>query len=284
MPQNSQEDWSLVIIPKNNLLELNLKELIQYRDLLLMFVRRDIVVVYKQTILGPIWFFVQPFMTMLIYIFVFGNIAKIPTEGIAPSLFYLSGIVMWNYFADCFNQTSNTFVQNAHIFGKVYFPRLIVPLSKIISALIKFFIQFLLFLAVYCYFSVKNNEINIQYTILFFPLLLILMAMLGLGMGLIFTALTTKYRDLQFLLQFGVQLLMYATPVIYSMNIIPENYKIWIYLNPLSHIIEIFRHGFIGISAFSIQGLIYCSLVSFSILILGILIFNKNEKSFMDTV
>ncbi len=281
MPKNS---WDLEIKPKKGWLDLNFKELIQYKDLLFLFVKRDVVVVYKQTILGPLWFFIQPILTTLIFTFVFGNIAKIPTDGIPPVLFYLSGIVLWNYFAECFNQTSDTFIQNASIFGKVYFPRLILPLSKVISGLIKFFIQFLLLIAVYLYYLNQGCLIQMQASILLFPILIILMAGIGLGLGLIFTALTTKYRDLRFLIQFGVQLLMYATPVIYSLQSLPEKYRSWIALNPLSHLIEIFRNGLLGTGCLDLSGLLYTTLFTSIILLAGMIIFNRNEKSFMDTV
>jgi len=281
MPKNS---WDLEIKPKKGWLDLNFKELIQYKDLLFLFVKRDVVVVYKQTILGPLWFFIQPILTTLIFTFVFGNIAKIPTDGIPPILFYLSGIVLWNYFAECFNQTSDTFIQNASIFGKVYFPRLILPLSKVISGLIKFFIQFLLLIAVYLFYLNQGCLIQMQASILLFPVLIILMAGIGLGLGLIFTALTTKYRDLRFLIQFGVQLLMYATPVIYSLQSLPEKYRSWIALNPLSHLIEIFRNGLLGTGRLDLSGLLYTTLFTSIILLAGMIIFNRNEKSFMDTV
>lgn len=281
MPKNS---WDLEIKPKKGWLDLNFKELIQYKDLLFLFVKRDVVVVYKQTILGPLWFFIQPILTTLIFTFVFGNIAKIPTDGIPPVLFYLSGIVLWNYFAECFNQTSDTFIQNASIFGKVYFPRLILPLSKVISGLIKFFIQFLLLIAVYLFYLNQGCLIQMQASILLFPVLIILMAGIGLGLGLIFTALTTKYRDLRFLIQFGVQLLMYATPVIYSLQSLPEKYRSWIALNPLSHLIEIFRNGLLGTGRLDLSGLLYTTLFTSIILLAGMIIFNRNEKSFMDTV
>ncbi len=281
MPKNS---WDLEIKPKKGWLDLNFKELIQYKDLLFLFVKRDVVVVYKQTILGPLWFFIQPILTTLIFTFVFGNIAKIPTDGIPPVLFYLSGIVLWNYFAECFNQTSDTFIQNASIFGKVYFPRLILPLSKVISGLIKFFIQFLLLIAVYLFYLNQGSLIQMQASILLFPVLIILMAGIGLGLGLIFTALTTKYRDLRFLIQFGVQLLMYATPVIYSLQSLPEKYRSWIALNPLSHLIEIFRNGLLGTGRLDLYGLLYTTIFTSIILLAGMIIFNRNEKSFMDTV
>jgi lipopolysaccharide transport system permease protein len=250
-----------------------------------MFVRRDIVTVYKQTILGPIWYFLQPLLTMLVYVVVFANIAGISTDGIPQALFYLSGIIIWNYFSECFMQTSDTFSQNQDMFGKVYFPRLILPLSKVVSGLIKFFIQFLLFVGFYIYFLIMGTEIAPNVTFLItLPLLLFQMAALGLGLGLIFTSLTTKYRDLKFLVQFGVQLLMYATPIIYPISTIPDKFKIYILLNPLSQIVETFKLAFLGKGEFLVGSMIYSLCFTLVILLIGILIFNKTERSFMDTV
>nr|WP_264793592.1 ABC transporter permease [Aureispira anguillae] len=249
-----------------------------------MFVKRDVVTVYKQTVLGPIWFFIQPIMTMFVYVVVFGRIAGIATDGIPQPLFYLSGIIIWNYFHECFMQTSNTFAQNQDMFGKVYFPRLIMPLSKVVSGLIKFFIQFTLFIAVYGYFIYKDVGIEISSSILMAPFLLILMAGLGLGFGLVFTSMTTKYRDLKFLVQFGVQLLLYATPIIYPMSLIEGKLKDVMSLNPLAHIVEAFKYGFLGQGEISTYGLVYSTIFTIVIVFAGILIFNKTERSFVDTI
>lgn len=278
------EDWNIIIQPKRHLFSINLKQLFVYRDLLRMFVKRDIVVVYKQTVLGPIWFIVQPILTMVMFVFIFGNVANIPTDGVPKPLFYLAGIVMWGYFAECFNQTSDTFSQNANIFGKVFFPRLIIPLSKVTSAIIKFLIQFCLFLALYIFFFFKGENIKPQIYILLLPFLLLLMAGIGLGFGLVFSSLTTKYKDLKFLIQFAVQLLMYATPIIYSLNYLPEKYRFWIELNPITHVIEAFKFSFLGAGTLSLSGLLYSTFFAVVILFCGILIFNKTEKNFMDTV
>ncbi|WP_052597836.1 ABC transporter permease [Aureispira sp. CCB-QB1] len=279
-----KEEWDLIIKPQQKLLSLNLKEIWQYRDLLTMFVKRDVVTVYKQTILGPIWFFVQPIMTMLVYIVVFGGIAGISTDGIPKPLFYLSGIIIWNYFSECFIQTSSTFSVNQNMFGKVYFPRLVMPLSKVVSGLIKFFVQFTLFFIVYVYFIIKGVTVSVSLSILLVPFLMMLMACLGLGLGLIFTSLTTKYRDLQFLIQFGVQLLLYATPIIYPMSLIKGNLTMLISLNPLAHIVEAFKYSFLGEGSLSFYGLGYSTLFTIIVLIVGILIFNKTERNFVDTV
>lgn len=284
MDKRKDSKWDLVIESDRALLDVRLNQLFRYKDLLLLFIKRDIAVVYKQTILGPIWFFIQPILTTVIYVFVFGNVANLSTDGIPKPLFYLSGIIIWNYFADCFLQTSDTFVQNAAVFGKVYFPRLISPLSVIISNLLKFLIQFLLFLILYIYFLTNNNPITPQVQIVFLPFYLLMMSMLGLGFGLIFSSLTTKYKDLKFLIQFGVQLLMYATPVIYPLSTIPDKYQFYFKLNPITHIIEAFKYSFIGVGHFSYMGLLYSFFIITVILFLGILIFNKTEKNFMDTV
>lgn len=276
--------WDLIIEPKSSLFELKLKPLIRYIDLLILYIKRDITVVYKQTILGPIWFFVQPIMTTVIYVFIFGNIAKISTDGIPQPLFYMSGIVIWNYFSECFMKTSDTFTQNAGIFGKVYFPRLITPLSVVASNAIKFLIQFILFILLYLFFILKGSHFNFNITVILFPFYIILMALLGLGFGLIFSSLTTKYKDLKFLIQFGVQLLMYATPVIYPLSTISAKYKIYFQLNPITHIIEAFKYSFFEIGEFNLVWLGYSSFFTFIILIFGIIIFNKTEKDFMDTV
>jgi lipopolysaccharide transport system permease protein len=280
-----KDTWTEIISPKRSLLDINLKELWRYRDLIMLFVRRDFVSQYKQTILGPIWLFIQPLFTTLTFFFVFNQIAKIPTDNIDPILFYLSGITLWNYFSDCFNKTSNTFVANAGIFGKVYFPRLATPISIVFSNLIKLGIQVLLFLAIMGYQIIfKGAEVNINLHILILPFLIILMAVMGLGLGIIFSALTTKYRDLSFLLAFGIQLLMYATPIIYPLSYTGGKLHTIISMNPLTPIMESFRFAFFSIGSFDWSGLAYTSIFSFGVLFIGIIIFNQVEKSFMDTV
>jgi len=278
------EQWDLVIRPRRSIFQIDIKAIWEYRDLLAMFVKRDIVVVYKQTILGPLWFFIQPIMTTLIYIIVFGRIARISTDGVPMILFYLSGIIMWNYFSECFNITAKTFTENAGIFGKVYFPRLIMPLSKVISGLIKFGIQFGLFLLVYFYFLFHTESIHPNISLLLVPYLIVIMALLGLGFGIIFTSLTTKYRDLNFLISFGVQLLMYATPIIYPVSAIPEKYKLYILANPMSPIIETFKHAFLGTGFFSVGGLLYATVFTVVVFLVGVIIFNRTEQNFIDTV
>jgi len=278
------EDWDLIIEAERGILDVPVRDIWHYRDLLTLLVRRDVVAFYKQTILGPLWFFIQPVFTTLVFVFVFGNLANLSTDGLPQFLFYLSGITAWNYFADCLVKTSTVFRDNAQIFGKVYFPRMIVPLSIVAGNLVRFGVQFLLFMGVWLYFYVQGAAIHFSYAILFFPLLIVLMALLGLGIGLMITAMTTKYRDLAFLVTFGVQLLMYATTVIYPLSSVPEHYQKLVMLNPMTGIIETFRYGFLGEGMFSMSMLAYVCGVTFLVLVLGVLIFNKTEKNFIDTV
>jgi len=284
MANLKEEHWDSVIEPSVGLFDVNLKEIWNYRDLLFLLVRRDIVSIYKQTILGPLWFFIQPLFTTIIFTVVFGNIANISTDGLPQMLFYLSGITMWNYFSDCLNNTSNVFTKNASIFGKVYFPRIIVPMSIVVSNLIKFGIQLLLLIGFWIYFYMKGATIQFQQEIILFPFLVLLMGGMGLGLGMIFSSLTTKYRDLTFLLTFGVQLLMYASPVIYPLSTLPEKYEIFILANPMTSIIETFRYASLGIGSFEWSHLAYSTGFTIIVLIIGLLIFNQVQKSFMDTV
>jgi lipopolysaccharide transport system permease protein len=282
-----EEQWDLEIKTQNHLFELHLADVWRYRDLLVLLVRRDFVSFYKQTILGPLWFFIQPLFTTIIYTFVFGNLASIPTDGIPQPLFYMAGITAWNYFADCLTKTSTVFKDNAQIFGKVYFPRLIMPLSIVVSNLVRFGVQMILFLILVLYYYFTGAQFQITYYILLFPILVILMALQGLGLGMIITAMTTKYRDLAFLVTFGVQLLMYATTVIYPLSeaLIKFPKYAWIIAyNPMTPIIETFRLGFLGQGAFSIHSFLYVVGISLVLSLVGIIIFNKVEKNFVDTV
>lgn len=281
------EQYDFHIRPKRHVFDINLKEIWEYRDLLLMFVKRDVITVYKQTILGPIWFILQPILTTIIYIVVFGKIAKLSTDGVPMILFYLSGIVIWNYFAEAFNTTSKTFTENANIFGKVYFPRLIMPLSKVLSGLIKFGIQISFFLIVYAWYYLSiDTVIKPNATLLLIPVYVLIMAGLGLGAGIIFTSLTTKYRDLTFLLVFGVQLLMYATPVIYPVSTMTPGSDLWLAImaNPLTPIVEGFKYAFLGKGFFSWLALGYSAVFTIVLLIAGIIIFHHTERNFIDTV
>ena len=281
---NKDEHWDLVIEGKNSLFDLKFADVWRYRDLLVMFVKRDFVSFYKQTILGPLWFFIQPIFTTLVFTFVFGNLAKISTDGLPQILFYLTGITAWNYFSDCLTKTSTVFRDNANIFGKVYFPRLILPLSIVVSNLIRFGVQLLLLITIMTYFGSQGANFHLTWAIALFPVLVMLMALLGLGLGLIITALTTKYRDLSFLVMFGVQLLMYGTTVIYPLSAAPEKYRKFIESNPMTGIIEAFRYAFLGKGNFTAWSLGYSAIFTAVITIIGIIVFNKTERSFVDTI
>ena len=279
-----QKDWDLTIEPHSSLFQLNLKDVWRYRDLLWLFVKRDFVSFYKQTLLGPLWFFIQPLFTTIIFTFIFGNLAGISTDGLPQPLFYMAGITAWNYFADCLTKTSTVFKDNANIFGKVYFPRLIMPLSIVASNLVRFVVQLLLFIIMMGYYTAQGVNFHFSWALLLFPYLVILMALLGLGLGLIITALTTKYRDLAFLITFGVQLLMYATTVIYPLSAAPIKYRYLIEMNPMTGIIEAFRHAFLGQGELTVQSLGYSTLITLISLVIGVVIFNKTEKTFVDTI
>lgn len=281
------EKWDFVIENKSNPFSLEFKEVWRYRDLLTMYVKRDIVTFYKQTILGPLWFVIQPVFTTLMFMFVFGGIAGISTDGIPQAVFYLSGLLCWNYFSDCLTKCSDTFNANQQIFGKVYFPRLIVPLSITVSNLIKMAIQFGLFLVIYLYYYIKLGSFHINPIILLFPLLILMLGSLGLGFGLIISSMTTKYRDLRFLISFGVQLWMYITPVIYPLSVMKNNYShyMWIIVaNPLTSILETFKYGFTGVGVFDWGYLLYSFIFTLVVLLLGIVVFNRVQKNFMDVI
>jgi len=286
LSQNKTKDsqWDLIIHPHRGLFDLHLGDLWRYRDLVMLFVWRDFVSVYKQTILGPIWYLVQPLLTTLTFTVIFGNIAQLPTDGLPQFLFYMSGTVIWTYFAECLTKTSNTFVQNAALFGKVYFPRLAVPVSILISNLITFAIQFAFFLTFMGFFALSGSQIRPNTWILFSPVLVLMMAGLGLGFGIIISSLTTKYRDLRFLVQFGVSLLMYATPVIYPVSSIPERFQMLIKLNPMTPIVETFRYAFLGAGSVHPLDLLYSFGFMLAIVAVGAVMFNRVEATFMDTV
>ncbi len=279
-----EEVWDLEIKPQNNLFNLHLRDVWHYRDLLFLLVRRDFVSFYKQTIFGPLWFFIQPIFTTIIFTVIFNNLAKISTNGAPAPLFYMAGTVAWNYFADCLTKTSTVFKDNANIFGKVYFPRLIMPLSIVLSNLVRFGVQFLLFIGMWIYFLLQTTHIHPNLFILLFPVVILLMALQGLGFGLIISAMTTKYRDLAFLVTFGVQLLMYATPVIYPLSAAPAEYRSILALNPLSGLVETFRYGFLGTGEFFPGAFSYSIITSLVVFLLGLVVFNKVEKNFVDTV
>ena len=284
-PSTAPDTWDLVIRPKSGWFDLHLYDLWRYRDLISMFVWRDFVANFKQTILGPLWFIIQPLLTTLIFTVVFGNIAKLGTDGLPAILFYMSGIIGWNYFSDCLNSTSDTFIKNASIFGKVYFPRLAVPLSIVISSLLKYGIQLALFLAFFGYYYVSSATVRPNAVLLLTPFLILIMAGLGLGCGIIISSLTTKYRDLRFLVGFAVQLAMYATPVIYPLSKLQGSRFLWlVLLNPMTPVIETFRYGFLGAGTFRPEYLALSAGLTALVLFIGVLLFTHIEKTFMDTV
>ena len=281
---STEPQWTQIIEPQSRMFDLKLGELWHYRDLVYLFVRRDFVSQYKQTILGPAWHIIQPLLTTIMFTLVFGKIAKIPTDGIPAFLFFMAGTVMWGYFAAVLTGTSATFTANAHLFGKVYFPRLAVPVSVLFSKLLGFAVQFGLFLCFLALFMLRGAEVSPNAWVLATPLLLLLMAALGLGLGVIVSAMTTRYRDLAIVVGFGVQLLMYATPVVYPLSVLPEPYRTWMAFNPIAPLMELFRYGYLGAGTVSLTMLAYSAGVTFVILFIGVVMFNKVERTFMDTV
>jgi lipopolysaccharide transport system permease protein len=280
----NQIKWDLELTSNNKLFDFKFKQILKYKDLLILFVWRDIISFYKQTILGPIWFFIQPIFTTIIFTFIFGNVAALSTDGVPKPLYYLLGITSWNYFSDCLIKTSTTFKDNVNIFGKVYFPRIIIPLSIVLSNLLKFLIQLLLFFFLYAYYSFKGDVFQINGSILFLPFFILLMAMQGLGFGMIITAMTTKYKDLIYLVAFGVQLMMYTTTIIFPLSSL-SGYQYWVIaLNPMTFVIEGIKHITIGAGVLTLNTILYSFTSSFIILFFGVLIFNKVEKNFVDTI
>ncbi len=279
-----REDKRMMVITPHKGVEINLKELWHYRDLIGLFVRRDFVATYKQTVLGPLWFLLQPLFSTIVFTFVFGQIARIPTDGVPPMLFYMAGIVSWNYFSSCISKTSDTFSANAGIFGKVYFPRLTVPLSVVITNLIAFLIQFGFFLFFLIFFYLRGSDIRINIFVFLVPVLILQMGMLGFGVGMFVSSLTTRYRDLSYLVGFGIQLWMYATPIVYPMSQIPERWR-WLFaFNPMAVVIETFRYAFLGSGSFRPVHLAISFGITILVLIIGIVPFSRIEKTFMDTV
>ena len=278
------EKWDLVIGPKRGWLDLKLKDIWLYRDLVFHFVRRDFVAFYKQTILGPLWYIIQPLLTTLVFTVIFGKVARIPTGGVPPFIFYFSGTVAWGYFSNCLKETSDTFISNSKIFGKVYFPRLTVPLSVVIINLAKFGIQFMVFLCFLVYFIKIEASIKPNLYILFLPVLLLQMAILSLGTGILISSMTTKYRDVKFLVGFGIQLWMYATPVVYPVSVVPERFRFFYMLNPVASIVETFRHAFLGTGTVNGVDILISWGVTMLLLFSGIILFNRVDKTFMDTV
>jgi lipopolysaccharide transport system permease protein len=278
------ESWDVIIKPVHGWFNINFKEIVQYWDLILLFVKRDFVVFYKQTILGPLWYIIQPLFNTLVFTLIFGKVAKIPTDGIPPFIFYLSGTVVWAYFASCLNLTGKTFVANAQIFGKVYFPRISVPISIAITAVFQFIIQFMIFLGFFIYFWYVGTDIKPSIYVFTLPLIVLHMAILSVGMGLIISAATAKYRDLTFAMGFMVQLWMYLTPVVYPLSEVPDKFKIFILINPMTAVVESFRGAFLGASSLTPQDLLLSIILTILFFIGGIIVFSRVEKTFMDTV
>jgi len=284
---NTSNEWLFEITPKNKFFSLNLKEVWQYRDLLFLFVKRDVITVYKQTVLGPLWYLIQPLFTSVTFTIIFNNVAGINTGTVPPFLFNLAGITVWNYFTACLNGTSDTFKSNAGIFGKVYFPRIITPLSVVVSNLIKFGIQFLIFIAFYIFYYLNGASLSLNGLVVFFPLLIVIMGVLGLGLGMLISSMVTKYRDFSYLIGFGISLLMYLSAVMYPMELIKEKlpkYGWIVEYNPLAYIIETTRYMLLNVGEVSVLGLLYTLTVTIAVLLIGILVFNRTEKSFIDTV
>ncbi|MBD5496889.1 MAG: ABC transporter permease [Lachnospiraceae bacterium] len=279
-----EEKWTTVLKPRTKWGNMNLKELFSYKDLILLFVKRNYVTKYKQTILGPLWLIISPLMTTLMFVVVFGNIAGLSTDGTPQIAFYMAGNVVWAYFAACVNQTSNTFVSNASVFGKVYFPRMVVPISTVLTGMLDFLVQFVLFLIILLFLAVTGISIPINMWALVTPVLVLQLALLGMGVGIIVSSLTTKYRDLAILVTFGVQLWMYASPVVYSVTQIPERYRFLYLLNPVSPIITMFRYAFLGTGYLPLLSWGISWITTIIVVIIGVLLFSRIEKTFMDTV
>lgn len=281
---NKEEEWTEIIESKGSWLDFHLDQIWKYRDLLLLLVKRDFYAGYKQTLFGPFWFVIQPLFSAFVYTVVFGRIAKIPTDGVPPTLFFMTGVTAWNYFSDCITRTSSTFVANAGIFGKVYFPRMVVPLSNVVSSLIKFGIQFVTLLVFIGFYYLNGSNVRPNAYVMLTPLLLVIMAGMGLGFGIIISSLTIKYRDLRNFMGFGVQLLMYATPIVYPLSMVPDKFRIISNLNPMTSVIETFKYAFLGGGELNLLMLGYSFCVMLLLLFIGLMLFSRVEKSFMDTV
>ena len=284
--KNNIKEWDLIISSKKNWLNFDFSELINYKDLLWLLIKRDFVTFYKQTILGPLWFFIQPIISTVVFSIIFNKIAKIPTDEIPPYIFYLSGIIAWNYFSLCLTSTSDIFSTNSSLFSKIYFPRILIPISQVISGLTRFFVQLILLIGFIVYFKVNGNKVidPSPYLLGLLPIFILQMGLLGQGMGMLISSMTIKYRDLRHLVNFGTQLLMYASPIVYPLSIVPDDYKIFIYFNPMTSIIEGFRFAFIGSGELTYDLFIYSFITTLVIFIFGLIIFNRVEKNFIDTI
>ena len=281
---SEKENWSLIITPKRKLFDLQIREIIRYRDLVFLFVKRDFTIQYKQTILGPLWFILSPFFSTFIYTFIFGRLANIGTDGIPHTLFYFSGTIFWGFFSACFSESCNVFINNAGIFGKVYFPRLVIPINYVLSHSIKTFIQFVILIILYIYFIINGSSVRVSWPIIFLPLIFIWLAAIAVGAGIIISSLTTKYRDLSNLVGFALSLGMYATPVVYPISEIPESFRLIAYINPVSAPIELFRKWFFGTATVNYD-MIFISLGITAVFVLtGLILFNQNEQNFIDVI
>lgn len=280
----NKDSWDLIIQPKSGWININISEIFKYWDLIFLFVKRDFITFYKQTILGPLWYIIQPLFNTLVFTFIFGKVAKISTDGLPPFLFYLSGNVVWGYFSHCLSETSKTFISNSQVFGKVYFPRITVPISIAITSLFQLIIQFLIFVCFYIYFMSNGVNLNPTINVITFPLIIIHMALLSTGIGMMISALTAKYRDLAFAMGFVIQLWMYLTPVVYPLSEVPEKYRLFILINPMTAVVESFRGAFLGVSSITLNEIIISVIFSIILFFIGIIIFNRVEKTFMDTV
>lgn len=284
MPDTDNQNWDFLIKPKTGWLDINLGELYRYRDLVYLFVKRDFVTFYKQTILGPIWYIIQPLVNTVVFTIIFGKLANISTDGTPQFLFYMAGTIVWGYFATCLQTTSDTFVKNAQIFGKVYFPRLAVPIANVIFSLLQFGIQFIIFLGFLLYFMWQGAEVSPNALIFTMPLILLQMAVMGLGFGILISSLTAKYRDLTFVMAFAIQIWMYATPIVYPLSIVPEKYRIFAALNPMTSVVESFRAAFLGTSSIELVHIVISVTITLLVFIAGVIMFSRIEKTFMDTV
>ena len=284
MDSKDTDKWDLYIKPKSGWFNIEIGEIFRYKDLITLFVKRDFVTFYKQTILGPLWYIIQPLFNTLVFTLIFGKVATIPTDGLPPFLFYLSGTVVWSYFSHCLNETSNTFTTNAEVFGKVYFPRIAVPISVALTAVFQFLIQFAIFLGFLSYFWYKGSNINPTIYIITLPLIVLHMAILSIGFGMMISALTAKYRDLAFAMSFMIQLWMYLTPIVYPLSQVPEKYRLFILINPMTAVVESFRGAFLGVNSITPQELLFSIFLSILFFISGIVIFSRVERTFMDTV
>ena len=282
--KDSEANWDNVIRPRRRWFDIDLRGIWTYRDLLKMYIHRNYVTTYKQTVLGPLWFVIQPVISIVIYMFIFGGLAGISTEGVPQPLFYMAGILMWNYFTECFNASNNVLAKNAEVFGKVYFPRLIIPVAGAVSSLGKLGVQFIMFLVIYLWCISFNSDLSVNWTLLLMPVYFLMIALMGLSLGLLISSFTYKYRDLQMLITYFLQLTMYATPVVYPLEAIPENYRFLVSLNPLTSVFEAFKYGWFNVGTFDWQGLIYSGVWIVVLILASLLIFNRVEQNFMDTV